>query len=238
MHPLVNIAVKAARRAGEIIVRSFDHLDSLNISNKAPNDFVSEVDVKAEEAIIDIIRYAYPDHAIMAEESGYQEANNEYVWIIDPLDGTANYLHGFPHYSVSIAVQIKNRLEHAVIFDPMRQECFTATRGRGAQLNDRRIRVSKQQNFSHAILGTGFPYRVRDEATCAQYFTNMQNIFSKCSDLRRVGSAALDLAYVAAGRLDGYWEYNLHAWDIAASCLLVKEAGGLVSDNHGAENYL
>lgn len=235
MEPLLNIAVNAARQAGEIIVRHMDLVDRVKITAKSTNDFFSEVDVKAEQTIIHAIHKAYPDHAIHAEESGIN-GDNEFIWIIDPLDGTSNYLHGFPFYSVSIALQIKGRIEHAVIYDPLRHECFSASRGRGARLNDRKIRVSKQTQLGASLLGTGVPFR---NLTLAQrYFPTLEAMMGKCAGVRRTGSAALDLAYVASGRLDGFWEFGLQPWDIAAGSLIIREAGGLISDAQGGDDFL
>ena len=236
MHPLMNIAINAARKAGDIIVRHMDKLDRIKVNQKKQHDYFSEVDIKAEHAIIQTIQKAYPDHGIIAEESGMHETNHDTVWLIDPLDGTTNYLHGFPFFSVSIAVMHRNRIEHALVFDPLRQECFTATRGAGAQLNDRRIRVSKQTQLTSALLGTGFPFRNKESAK--KHFPTFEALFGQCAGVRRAGSAALDLAYVACGRLDGFWEFGLNSWDLAAGSLLIKEAGGLVSDFDGSERYL
>lgn len=235
MQPLLNIAISAARQAGDIIVRHIEQLEHIKITAKGQNDFFSDVDVKAEQAIINTIHKAYPDHGIMAEESGVQHENAECVWIIDPLDGTRNYLHGFPLYSVSIALRIKNRIEHAVVYDPIRHECFSASRGRGARLNDRRIRVSKQTQLSASMLGTGFP--CRDTPIAKRYLPTFEALYNQCASIRQTGSAALDLAYVASGRLDGFWEFGLRPWDIAAGSLLVQEAGGLISDLQGGEDY-
>lgn len=236
MQPLLNIAINAARQAGDIIIRHIEQLDHIKITAKSPEEFFCEVDIKAEQAIIKTIHKAYPDHGIIAEESGVQNEEAESVWIIDPLDGTTNYLHGFPFYSVSIAVRVKNRIEHAVVYDPIRHECFSASRGRGARLNDRRIRVSKQTLLSASLLGTGFPFRNADSAK--RYLPTFEALFGKCAGVRRSGSAALDLAYVACGRLDGFWEFGLRPWDIAAGTLLIQEAGGLISDPAGGEDYL
>lgn len=236
MQPLLNIAINAARQAGDIIVRHMEQLEHVKVTAKGNNDYFSEVDVKAEQAIINTIHKAYPDHGIMAEESGVRNDNAECVWIIDPLDGTTNYLHGFPCFAVSIAVSIKDRIEHGVVYDPLRHECFTATRGRGARMNDRRLRVSKQTQLSAALLGTGFPFH--NPAMAERYLPTFTALFGKCAGIRRMGSAALDLAYVASGRLDGFWEFGLKPWDIAAGCLLIQEAGGLVSDLQGGEDYL
>jgi myo-inositol-1(or 4)-monophosphatase len=236
MEPLLNIAVSAARQAGEIIIRHMEQVDRLKITAKSSQEYFSEVDIKAEQIIINAIRKAYPEHGILAEESGMQEGNEEFVWIIDPLDGTSNYLHGFPFFSVSIALKIKGRIEHGVIYDPLRHECFAASRGRGARLNDRRIRVSKQTLLSASLLGTGVPFR--DIHLAQRYLPTFEAMMGKCAGVRRTGSAALDLAYVASGRLDGFWEFGLRPWDIAAGSLLIREAGGLISDVHGGDDFL
>lgn len=237
MEPLLNIAINAARQAGDIITRHMEHVDHLKITAKSAHDYSSEVDIKAEQAIIATIQKAYPDHSIMAEESGSHEGGDEdYVWIIDPLDGTSNYLHGFPFFSISIALKIKNRIEHAVVYDPLRHECFSASRGRGARLNDRRIRVSKQTQLSAALLGTGFSGR--DSLLNQKYLPTFEALVGKCAGMRRTGSAALDLAYIASGRLDGLWQFGLKPWDIAAGALLIREAGGLISDMQGSEDFL
>jgi myo-inositol-1(or 4)-monophosphatase len=235
-HPTINIAVRAARRAGNIIVRGLEQRESLHIERKAHNDFVSEIDRRAEEAIIEVLRTSFPDHGIVAEESGYQQGASGSQWIIDPLDGTTNFLHGHPQFAVSIALQREQTLEHAVIYDPLRDELFTASRGRGAFLNDRRIRVSNVSKFDEALLGTGFPFR--DEGILEIYLQTFRALFPRVSGVRRAGSAALDLAYVAAGRLDGFWEFYLKPWDIAAGALLIKEAGGLITDMRGSDDYL
>lgn len=236
MEPLLNIAVNAARQAGEIIIRHMEQVDHLKITAKSNREYFSEVDIKAEQVIIKTIRKAYPEHGILAEESGVHEGDGQSVWIIDPLDGTSNYLHGFPFFSVSIALQVKGRIEHGVIYDPLRHECFAASRGRGARLNDRRIRVSKQTQLSSSIIGTGFP--ARDATLCQRYLPTFEALAGKCSGVRRTGSAALDLAYVASARLDGFWELGLRPWDVAAGSLLIREAGGLISDLHGGDDFL
>jgi myo-inositol-1(or 4)-monophosphatase len=236
MHPMLNIAVRAARNAGDIIVRHSSRIDELTIASKERNDYVSEVDRQAEDEIIAVIRKAYPDHGILAEESGQHGSDDDFLWIVDPLDGTTNFLHAFPHYSVSIALQHKGRLEQAVIYDPMRQELFTATRGSGAFLDNRRIRVSKQTSLSGALLGTGFPYK--DQQNLAAYLEMFKALIADSAGIRRPGSAALDLAYVAAGRFDGFWEMGLNPWDMAAGILLVREAGGLVGDFNGGHDFL
>lgn len=236
MQPLLNIAVNAARQAGDVIVRHLEQVDRMKPTAKGQNDFFCEVDVKAEQAIINTILKAYPHHGILAEESGVQNQDAETVWIIDPLDGTTNYLHGFPFFSVSIAVKIKDRIEHGVVFDPIRHECFMATRGRGARLNDRRIRVSKQTQLNAALLGTGFS--LRDAALAKRFMPTFEALVGKCAGVRRTGSAALDLAYVASGRLDGFWQFGLKPWDIAAGTLLIQESGGMICDLQGGEDYL
>ncbi len=235
MHPMLTIAVKAARRAGSIINRASLDIDLLTIKHKNNNDYVSEVDDAAEQAIIEILLDAYPNHAILAEESGHQ-GDSEYQWIIDPLDGTTNFLHGFQQYAVSIALLHKGVLSQAVIYDPSRNDLFTASKGKGAYLNDRRIRVSKRSFIKDALIGTGFPYRDFDHLDT--YMAMLRDMLQKTSGVRRPGSAALDLAYTAAGRLDGFWEIGLKPWDIAAGCLLVQEAGGLVGDFQGNESYI
>lgn len=237
LHPTVNIAVRAARRAGEIIQRATNHLDELTITTKTQNDWVSDVDQNAEQAIIEIIRKAFPDHDILAEESGFDDTNNsDCQWIIDPLDGTTNYLRQFPQYSVSIAMKYKGRLEHAVVFDPLKDELFTASRGQGAQLNGRRIRVSQARGIDGTLLGTGFPFK--NERNLDVYLEMLRAMIIPSAGIRRAGSAALDLAYVAAGRLDGFWELDLNPWDMAAGILLIQEAGGIVSDIGGGHKYL
>jgi len=233
VHPLLNIAIRAARRAGEVIVRSLNRLESLTITSKGRNDFVSEVDRNAEQEIIGIIRRHYPDHAVLAEESG-RSGENDTVWIIDPLDGTTNFLHGFPTFAVSIACQHKGRLEVAVVYDPMRQEVFTATRGGGAHLENHRIRVSKQRSLEGALLGTGFPFRANIRYMDA-YLQMLKAAMQATAGVRRPGAAALDLAYVAAGRIDGFWEVGLSPWDTAAGTLLIQEAGGRIGTLTGAE---
>jgi myo-inositol-1(or 4)-monophosphatase len=235
MHPLLNIAIRAARSAGSVIMRSVPHIEHLTIEEKGKNDYVSEVDRLAEQEIINMIKKSYPEHAILAEESG-ESGDNDTVWIIDPLDGTANFLHGFPQYAVSIAVQVKGRIEHGVVYDPQRDELYTASRGEGAKLNDHRIRVSNRRHIDGAVMATGFPFRF--PAIQADYFKSFHAVFDKVSDIRRPGAAALDLAYVAAGRTDGYWELALSSWDIAAGMLLIEEAGGIVTDCEGGDDML
>jgi myo-inositol-1(or 4)-monophosphatase len=235
MHPTLNIAVRAARSAGNVIIRNLDRLDSLAIHTKDRNDFVTEVDQKAEQEIIYILRKAFPGHGILAEESGLREGD-DYQWIIDPLDGTTNFLHGFPQFAVSIALRHKGRLEQGVVYDPLRQELFTATRGAGAMLNDRRIRVTKRTSLEGALLGTGFPFKAQQHLET--YLDMFRALFPNTAGIRRPGSAALDLAYVASGRLDGFWEIGLNIWDMAAGVLLIQEAGGLSSDFLGGHSYL
>jgi len=237
MHPMLNIAVKAARRAGAIINRAALEGGALEIKAKNKNDFVTQVDKAAEQAIIGILRTAYPEHSILAEESGDTPgARPEYRWVIDPLDGTTNYIHGFPQYCVSIALEHKGVLAHGVVYDPGKNELFTASRGRGAFLDDRRIRVSKCTRLQDALVGTGFPYR--EVSRLDRYLAQMRTLTVSAAGLRRAGAAALDLAYVAAGRLDAFWELGLSRWDMAAGALLIQEAGGLVGDLQGGPDYL
>ena len=231
---MLNIAIRAARTAGDTIVRYVERVDTLEVSSKGYNDFVSEVDREAERRIVEVIRKAYPQHSVLGEESG-SHAGNEYVWVVDPLDGTTNFLHGFPQYAVSIAIRCRGRLEQAVIYDPLRQELFTASRGEGARLNDRRIRVIKCNTLKSALLGTGFPFRTVSNVDT--YLAILRTFIIRTSGVRRAGAAALDLAYVAAGRLDGFWEFGLKEWDMAAGVLLIQEAGGLVSDVTGDDGY-
>ncbi|HEX4944247.1 MAG TPA: inositol monophosphatase family protein [Usitatibacteraceae bacterium] len=238
MHPMLTTAVKAARKAGAIITRASYDLERLTIRRKQHNDFVTEVDHAAEDAIIRTLREAYPSHAFLAEESGASSAaaNSDHLWIIDPLDGTTNFLHGFPQYCVSIALKHKGVLQQAVVYDPNRNELFTATRGAGAFLNDRRLRVSATDRLEDALIGTGFPFREFDQFD--EYLRMFGEITRRVAGVRRPGAAALDLAWVAAGRLDGFWEMGLSPWDMAGGALLVREAGGLVGDLEGAEGFL
>jgi myo-inositol-1(or 4)-monophosphatase len=235
MHPMLNTAIKAARRAGKVIMRYAGQLDRLTVESKGRNDFVSQVDHEAEAEIIDVLHRAYPDHAILAEETG-RHGKGEYLWIIDPLDGTTNYLHGYPQYAVSIGLYHQNKPSQAVVFDPLKNELFTASRGAGAQLNDRRMRVSGLANLDKALLATGFPFRSMDHLEI--FINTFRAILPQVSGVRRAGSASLDLAHVACGRLDGFWEFGLSQWDLAAGCLLVQEAGGLVGDFCGGQSYL
>jgi myo-inositol-1(or 4)-monophosphatase len=237
MHPMLNTAIKAARRAGQIINRASLDVGQLKISAKQQADFVTEVDKLAENAILEIIGEAYPEHAILAEESGSSgRTDAEYQWIIDPLDGTTNFIHGFPQYAVSIALAHKGVLTHAVVYDTPRNDLYTASKGGGAFLNEKRIRVSKRTRLDEALLGTGFPYRSFTHIDT--YLDIFRELAQKTVGMRRPGSAALDLAYVAAGRLDGFWEFGLSPWDMAAGALLITEAGGLVGDLSGEPAYL
>jgi len=236
MHPTVNIATRAAREAGKLIRRYVDRVDMLDISTKGRNDFVTEIDRQAEAEIIRVISGAYPDHSILAEESGQRSADTTHEWVIDPLDGTTNFLHGLPHFAVSIAYRQNGRLESGLVYDPLREEIFVASRGQGAHLNDRRIRVSKRTSMDGALLGTGFPFRLPQHMDA--YLATFRTLMNQCGDVRRAGSAALDLAYVAAGRLDGFWEIGLAEWDLAAGCLLIQEAGGLVGDFSGGNQHM
>jgi myo-inositol-1(or 4)-monophosphatase len=235
MHALLNVAVMAARRAGSALIKKMANLDKVKVERKGYNDYVSDADLAAERAIIDCIHKHYPDHAILAEESG-AVGDSETTWIIDPLDGTTNFLHGFPVFAVSIGVEVKGRIEHGVVYDPLRQELFTASRGKGAYLDDHRIRVSGQTKLDHALIGTGFPFRQAD-TEIGPYMAMLAKVLRSTSGIRRPGAAALDLAYVAAGRLDAFWETGLKPWDLAAGTLLIREAGGIVSGLDGNENF-
>jgi myo-inositol-1(or 4)-monophosphatase len=236
MHPMLNTAVKAARKAASLITRASFDIDKLTVRRKRQNDFVSEVDHAAEEAIISVLRDAYPDHGILAEESGEQGGDAEFVWVIDPLDGTTNFLHGFPQYCISIGLLHKGKPTQAVVFDPNRNELFTATKGVGAYLNDRRIRASRVDKLEDALMGTGFPFR--EVGHLDDYLRMFKNVTMATSGIRRPGAAALDLAWVACGRIDGFWEIGLSPWDIAAGALLVREAGGLIGDLDGNEGFI
>ncbi|MBV8657865.1 MAG: inositol monophosphatase [Burkholderiales bacterium] len=235
MHPMLNTAIKAARRAASVIQRASNNLDLLRVERKEHNSFVTEVDRAAEAAIVDTLLEAYPKHAILAEEGG-AKGDSEYTWIIDPLDGTTNYLHGFPQYCISIALQHRGQISQAVVYDPNRNDLFTASRGAGAFLNDRRIRVSKTRELSDSLVCTGFPYS--DFGKLDTYLGMLKDVLQKTAGVRRPGAAALDLAYVACGRFDGFWELGLAPWDIAAGSLLVLEAGGLITDLHGEADFL
>jgi myo-inositol-1(or 4)-monophosphatase len=244
MHPMLNTAIKAARRGAAVINRGSFDLDLLKVTKKQHNDFVTEIDQAAEQAIIEVLKNAYPSHAILAEESGASDNlhdDNENVWIIDPLDGTTNFIHGFPQYCVSIALQQRGQITQAVVYDPTRNDLFTATKGAGAYLNEKRIRVGKRDKIADALIGTGFPFRGSGDkgAEALEEYINMFRIMTNsCAGLRRPGAAALDLAYVAAGRLDGFFEKGLKPWDIAAGALLVSEAGGIIGNFKGDGEYL
>lgn len=235
MHPMLNIAIRAARAAGDSIVREIDRVRDLSVDIKGKNDFVTEVDKNAEYIIIETIKHAYPNHAFLAEESG-ESGNSEYVWIIDPLDGTTNFLHGIPHFAVSIALKYKDRLDQAVVYDPVKQELFTASRGKGAQLNNKKIRVSSLNNLNASLLATGFPFGNNPDLEA--FIESYRRLYPKISGIRRAGVASLDLAYVACGRLDGFWEYGLKPWDIAAGALLIQEAGGINSEISGGIDFI
>ena len=238
LHPMLNTAIKAARAAGAIINRAALDVEAVRVSQKQINDYVTEVDQASEASIIETLLTAYPGHGILAEESGRQHGarDSEHVWIIDPLDGTTNFIHGFPVYCISIALSVRGRIEHGVVYDPTRNDLFTATRGRGAFMNDRRMRVSKRTRLSECLLGTGFPYRPGDDFT--GYMKMMAEVMQHTHGLRRPGAAALDLAYVAAGFTDGFFETGLSIWDVAAGSLLVTEAGGLVGNFTGEADFL
>lgn len=234
MDPMLNIAIRAARAAARVIMRSFERRDELTVTTKQPNDFVTEVDRAAEAAILQEIRHKYPSHAILAEESG-QQPGNAFEWVIDPLDGTTNYLHGFPQFAISIGLRHRGQMQQAVVYDPLREELFTASRGGGALLNDRRLRVSKRRDLRGALLGTGVPFKDPDQL--ALFLDSLRVLIPETAGVRRPGSAALDFAYLAAGRIDGFWEFGLSPWDFAAGALLVLEAGGTVTDMAGGDRF-
>ena len=236
MQALLNTAIQAARRAGDHAAGYFNRADRLDIRSKDRNEFVTQVDEAAEELIISTIRERYPDHAFLAEERGTQ-GNSDHIWIIDPLDGTTNFIHGFPVFAVSIALQVRGKLEAAVIYDPMRQELFTAMRGRGAQLEGRRIRATSRSSLDGTLIGTGFPYRANAK-WMDSYLGMMKRVLENTAGIRRPGAAALDLAYVAAGRLDGFWEFGLQPWDLAAGALMIQESGGMISELHDAGDFM
>ncbi|GAB1047127.1 MAG: inositol-1-monophosphatase [Shewanella algae] len=237
MHPMLTIAVRAARAAGQTIMRAYTELDRIEVDAKGVNDFVTSVDKEAEAAIIYQIRKSYPDHSIVGEENGENRGTNQdYLWIVDPLDGTNNFVNGVPHFAVSIAMQYKGKTEVAVVYDPVRDELFSAVRGKGAKLNDFRIRVNNVSDLGGSLVATGFPFKARQHTET--YMKLFGETCSLCADLRRAGSAALDLAYVAAGRVDAFFELGLKPWDIAAGDLIVREAGGTVTDFSGGHNYL
>jgi len=237
MNPMLNIGVRAARAAGRVITKNMSRLDAIRIEKKGRNDFVTEVDTEAEAAIIETLMKSFPDHSIMGEESGLiGKADAEFQWIIDPLDGTTNFMHGFPHFSVSIGLYQKGRAYQAIVYDPVRQELFTGGKGEGAYLDGRRIRVSGIGQIEQALIGTGFPFRQGQELDF--YQATLREFTEHSAGVRRSGSAALDLAYIAAGRLDGVWLSGLKSWDFAAGALLVREAGGLVNDFQGGDTWL
>jgi len=237
MHPMLNIAVRAARAGGRVLTKYMDRLDSVTVESKGKNDLVSEVDRLTEAEIVAVLQKSYPDHQFICEESGLVgNENAEFKWYIDPLDGTKNYLHGYPSFCVSIAVAQKDRLEQAVIYNPVSQELFTATRGDGATLDGKKLRVSKRTSLDAALLATG--YTNTGKYDFEAYNKTLNHFTDAASGVRRQGSAALELAYVAAGRLDGYWQFNLKPWDVAAGALIVREAGGLVGDTKGEDNWL
>jgi myo-inositol-1(or 4)-monophosphatase len=235
MHPMLTIAVKAARRAGSVIVRHLDLLDRISVDSKGRNDFVTEVDRMAEQEIIQIIQRAYPSHSILGEESG-ATAGDEFEWVIDPLDGTTNFIHGFPQFAVSIAVRVRGRLDVGCVFDPLRNELYTAVRGQGAQLNGRRMRVSRAHRLEDCLLGTGFPFRSVQRLD--EWMGSFRELVLRTRGIRRAGAAALDLASVACGRFDGFWETGLSPWDLAAGVLLIEEAGGMVADFDGEAGFM
>lgn len=235
MHPLMNIAIKAARSASKIILRATDRLDTIQVTEKKFNDFVTEVDKNAEQEIINIIHDSYPDHAILGEESG-ESGKSDYTWIIDPIDGTNNFFHGHPHFCISIGIKFKNTIEHGLIYDPLRNELFTATRGAGAYLNDRRIRVAQRKQFAGSIISSGFGNKLIENVS--DYLKILTTILPQATGIRQSGSAALDLAYVASGRIDGFWAMALSPWDIAAGVVIIKEAGGIVDDFDGNGKYM
>lgn len=239
MEPMLNVALNAARKAARLVEQAAERLDKVTVEKKSQNDFVTQVDRAAEEEVLYHLRKAYPDHAFRGEESGLHAGKgSDYEWLIDPIDGTTNFIHGIPHFCVSIACLHKGRIEHAVIIDPIKREEFTATRGKGAQLNGRRIRVSPRHGMDGALIGTGIPFNGFAFEHIEPYLACVREVAGQTAGIRRPGSAALDLAYVAAGRFDGFWEIALKPWDMAAGVLLIKEAGGLVSDLKGAESYM
>ena len=237
MNPMLNIAIRAARRAGNVIAKNYERRDDIQTSKKGINDYVTSVDKAAEAEIIEIIQKSYPDHTIISEERGALEGKDSDIqWVIDPLDGTTNFVKGLPHFSVSIAIRVKNRTEVGVVYDPIRNELFTAVRGEGAKLNEQRLRVENKRDLSGAVLATGFPFK--QPKYMPMQFNMMQRLIEDAADFRRTGSAALDLCYVASGRLDGYFEYGIKAWDVAAGDLIVREAGGIVTDYNAGHSYL
>jgi len=238
LHPMLNVAIKAARLAGSLINRASLDLDAIKVSTKSPNDFVTEVDQRAEAVIIETLLTAYPGHGILAEESGREHGapDSEYVWIIDPLDGTTNFIHGFPFYAISIALAFRDQVQQAVVYDPTRNDLFYASKGRGAYLNDKRLRVSRRTRMTDALISTGFPFRQGDNFK--RYMKMFEEVMQNCAGLRRPGAAALDLCYVAAGHCDAFFETGLSPWDIAAGSLMVTEAGGLIGNFTGEADYM
>lgn len=237
MNPMLNIAIRAARKAGNVIIKGYERRGDIETMQKAPFDYVTNIDKASEAAIIEVIQKSYPEHTIITEESGAIEGKeSDTQWIIDPLDGTTNFVKGLPHFSVSIAIRVKNRTEVGVVYDPIRNELFTAVRGEGAKLNDVRLRVDNKTELKGAVLATGFPFK--QAKLMPIQFAMMTQLITECADFRRTGSAALDLCYVAAGRADGFFEMGLKAWDCAAGDLIVREAGGLVCDFKGGHDYL
>lgn len=239
MQPMLNTALSVARTTAEMIYRAYEQVDTIEVESKGANDFVTQVDRASEQRIIEGLRKRYPRHSFLGEESGLQEGEDkDYVWVIDPLDGTTNFIHGIPHFAISIALKVKGQLEVAVVLNPMNKEEFTASRGRGAQLNGRRIRVSKQTKLQNALLATGFPFRPGQDRIFNAYMGMFQDLARTTAGIRREGAASLDLAYVAAGRYDGFWEFGLSEWDTAAGALLITEAGGLLGDLNGRMDHL
>ena len=238
LHPMLNTAIKAARTAGGIINQASRDLDLIKVNSKGPNDFVTEVDQAAERAISETLLGAYPGHGILAEESGSTKGakDSEYIWIIDPLDGTTNFIHGLPIYCVSIALEYRGQIQQAVVYDPNRNDLFYASKGRGAFLNDKRLRVSKRTRLADALIGTGFPFRRGDHFK--RYMQMLELVMQSCAGVRRPGSAALDLCYLAAGYYDAFFETGLSPWDVAAGALIVTEAGGLVGNFTGEADFL
>ena len=237
MHPMLNIAIRAARKAGNYIAKNYEDPQNVTVTQKGANDFVTSVDRDAEQIIVDIIRKSYPDHTIITEESGELLGKDDDIqWVIDPLDGTTNFTKRFPHFSVSIAVRVKGRTEVAAVYDPMRNELFTAVRGQGAQMNGYRLRMAEKRDLEGAVVATGFPFKHKQHASI--YMNIMGKMFDQCADFRRTGSAALDLCYVAAGRVDAYFEIGLKPWDFLGGELIMREAGGIMTDFVGGHNYL
>ncbi|WP_220718424.1 inositol-1-monophosphatase [Agarivorans litoreus] len=236
MHAMLNIAIRAARNAGKVVTQAYEQLDKVEATTKGTNDYVTNVDKAAEKSIIDTIKNAFPDHSFIAEESGLTKGtDDEYQWVIDPLDGTTNFIKGIPHFAISIALRVRGKTEHGVVYDPLRNELFAASRGKGAQLNGYRLRVTKAKDLEGTLIGTGFPFKRKHYMD--SYLAMFGAIFAECGDMRRAGSAALDLAYVAAGRLDGFFELNLKPWDIAAGELIAREAGAIVTDFSGNTDF-